>query len=273
VRGSGKSTLVDVAAVLASGRRAAVLSATGDAGELEKRIVGCLLSGDPLVSLDNLNGQLASDLLCQASTADAVKIRPLGGSGQVEIENTTLWTANGNNLVTAGDLARRSLLCRMDPGVERPEERTFAFDPVARARQHRAAYVGHALTIMRAYVVAGRPDLELVPFGSFEVWSSLVRCALVWAGAADPCASLLAAWREAFGDDQKTVREVISTAQVGDGPLADALGDIAEEGTMRFNTQRLGIWLRRNMNRVAGGLKLQRAGTARDGAAWQVVEA
>ena len=46
VRGSGKSTLVDIAAVLAMGRRCAVLSATGNSDELEKRIVGCLLSGD-----------------------------------------------------------------------------------------------------------------------------------------------------------------------------------------------------------------------------------
>ncbi|MEW5772480.1 MAG: hypothetical protein AB1916_03050 [Thermodesulfobacteriota bacterium] len=288
VRGSGKSTLVDIAAVLATGRRAAVLSATGNAEELEKRLVGCLLSGDPLVSLDNLNGQLASDLLCQASTAEAVKLRPLGGSGQVEIENTTLWTANGNNLIVSGDLARRALLCRMDPGVERPEERTFAFDPIIRAREHRAVYVSAALTIMRGYVVADRPGMGLTPFGSFEVWSSLVRAALVWAGAADPCASraavldedpeaarlrtLLSAWWEQYGNTPKTVREIIGAAQVLDSPLCEPLGEIAADGSARFNTQRLGLWLRRNMGRVAGGLKLQRAGTVRDGAAWSVVQ-
>ena len=152
-----------------------MLSATGNAEELEKRIVGCLLSGDPLVSLDNLNGQLASDLLCQASTAEAVKLRPLGSSVQVEIENTTLWTANGNNLIVAGDLARRSLVCRMDPGVERPEERVFAFDPVARAREFRRRYVECCLSIMRAYCAAGKPNVGAVPFGSFEGWSRLVR--------------------------------------------------------------------------------------------------
>lgn len=288
VRGSGKSTLVDVAAVLATGKRAAVLSATADPAELEKRVVGCLLSGDPLVSLDNLNGQLASDLLCQASTAEAVKLRPLGGSGQVEIENTTLWTANGNNLVVSGDLARRALLCRMDPGVERPEERTFAFDPIIRAREHRAVYVSAALTIMRAYVVAGRPDQGLTPFGSFERWSAMVRASLVWAGAADPCASrasvldedpeaarlraLLSAWWAQYGAEPVTVRAVIGAGQVLDSPLCEPLGEIAGDGPARFNTQRLGIWLRRNMGRVAGGRKLQRAGTVRDGATWQVVE-
>jgi putative DNA primase/helicase len=289
VRGSGKSTLVDLAAVLATGRRCAVLSATGNPEELEKRLVGCLLSGDGLVSLDNLNGSLASDLLCQASTAEAVKLRPLGASAQVEIANTTLWTANGNNLVVAGDLARRSLVCRLDPEVERPEERTFAFDPVARARENRATYVGHVLTILRGYIAAGRPDMGLVPFGSFERWSAMVRAALVWAGTCDPCESrtsiieedpelarlraLLSAWWEKFGSTPRTVREIIAAAQVLDSPLCEPLGEIAGDGPARFNTQRLGIWLRRNMGRVAGGLKLQRAGTARDGAAWQVVEA
>lgn len=289
VRGSGKSTLVDLAAVLSTGRRCAVLSATGNPEELEKRLVGCLLSGDGLVSLDNLNGSLASDLLCQASTAEAVKLRPLGASAQVEIANTTLWTANGNNLTLAGDLARRALACRLDPGMERPEERTFPFDPVARARENRAAYVGHVLTILRGYIAAGRPDMGLVPFGSFERWSAMVRAALAWAGTCDPCESrtsiidedpelarlraLLSAWWGAFGNTPQTVRAIIGAAQGSDGPISDALGEIAGEGTLRFNTQRLGIWLRRNMGRVAGGRKLQRAGAVRDGAAWQVVEA
>lgn len=286
VRGSGKSTLVDIAAVLSTGRRAAVLSATGNAEELEKRIVGCLLSGDPLVSLDNLNGQLASDLLCQASTAEAVKIRPLGSSAQVEIENTTLWTANGNNLIVAGDLARRSLVCRMDPGMERPEERVFDFDPILVARQNRSRYVGHALTIMRGYVLAGRPATGCAPFGSFETWSRLVREALLWAGAADPCDSrafvldddpeaarleaFLSAWWAAFKDAEKTVADAIKAAQGGDEALSAAIGAIAGEGTLRFNSFRLGKWMRGNANRVVDGKKIVRGTKSMGGNIWRI---
>ncbi|MGE4424743.1 MAG: hypothetical protein AB7D39_20765 [Pseudodesulfovibrio sp.] len=290
VRGSGKSTLVDIAAALATGRRAAVLSATKDPGELEKRLVGCLLSGDGLVSLDNINGQLASDLLCQASTAEAVKLRPLGASLQVEVENTTLWTANGNNLTLAGDLARRALLCRLDPAMERPEERTFDFDPVSRAREYRSRYVACALTILRAYLANGQQDMALVPFGSFDRWSALVRQALVWTGTADPCASrgelleddpelarlraVLVPWFDKFGRTPRNVRELVKAAQEeDDADLGAALEEVAGDGRGNVNSRKLGFWLRRNMGRIAGGYKLQRFGEKQNSAEWQVVAA
>lgn len=284
VRGSGKSTLMDIAAVIATGRRSAVLSATSDHEELEKRLIGCLLSGDGIVNLDNINGNLRSDLLCQASTSEAVKVRPLGASSQVEIPNTALWSANGNNLSLAGDLSRRVLLCRLDPGVERPEERTFDFDPVARALERRAEYVAAALTIIRAYLAAGHPDLGLSSFGSFERWSDMVRSALVWTGAADPCESreavmeddpeaamlraLLAAWWERFGRTPRTVKEIVKAGDEDDSPLAEVLHDIAGEGRA-INARRLGWWLRRQAGRIVEGLKLIQVRVSRV-AEWKV---
>jgi len=272
VRGSGKSTLMDIAAVIATGRRSAVLSATSDRNELEKRLVGCLLSGDCIINLDNVNGVLRSDLLCQATTAEAVKVRPLGSSDQAEVPNSALWACNGNNILIASDLARRTLLCRLDPGMERPEERVFDFDPVARARKHRADYVAAALTILRAYIVtADRSGLELHPFGSFERWSGLVRSALVWLGAVDPCESreavleddpdaamlknFFVAWVERFNRTSRTVKEIVRASEDDDSPLADVLHDSAGEGRT-INTKRLGWWLRRNAGRIVDGMKL-----------------
>ena len=42
-----------------------------------------------------------------------------------------------------------------------------------------------ALTVLRAYHVAGRPR-QASPLGSFGEWSDLVRSALLWLGHADP---------------------------------------------------------------------------------------
>jgi len=271
VRGSGKSTLMDIASVIATGRRSAVLSATSDRDELEKRLVGCLLSGDCIINLDNVNGTLKSDLLCQATTSEAVKVRPLGSSDQTEVPNAALWACNGNNITVAADLARRTLLCRLDPGMERPEERVFSFDPIARAREHRAEYVTAALTVLRAYIAAGRPDQGVHPFGSFERWSGLVRSSLVWLGAVDPCESreavmeddpeaamlksLFAAWVERFNRTSRTVKEIVRASEEEDSPLADVLHDIAGEGR-GINTKRLGWWLRRNVGRIVDGKRL-----------------
>ena len=72
VAGSGKSMLVDIAARIATGRPAAVTSTGrdqphGDA-ELEKRLVSSLLGGDAVLTLDNLEGALGGELLCQILT-------------------------------------------------------------------------------------------------------------------------------------------------------------------------------------------------------------
>jgi len=285
VRGSGKSTIMEITSLISTGRRCVVLSATSDPVEREKRLGGCLLSGDQLVNIDNHNGVLNSDLLCQASTSETLKVRPLGTSAQSEVPNTSLWCANGNNISVGGDLARRTLMCRLDPGCERPEDRVFEFDPVARAMERRTEYVAAALTVVRAYVVAGKPDVGLSPFGSFEKWSVLVRASLVWAGACDPCESreavmdddpegatlraLLSAWTERFGRTPRTVREIVNAANEDDSPLADVIQDIAGEGR-GINAKRLGWWLRRQLGRIVDGMKLTQDRVSRV-ANWKVV--
>jgi hypothetical protein len=49
----------------------------------------------------------------------------------------------------------------------------------------------HALLILRAYHVAGRPtpSPKPKPMGGFEGWSDLVRRAVHWASGCDPCAT------------------------------------------------------------------------------------
>jgi putative DNA primase/helicase len=288
VRGSGKSTLADVAAVIATGHIAPVLSATKDHVELEKRVVGSLLAGDNFINLDNISGILSSDLLSQAMTSAAVKIRPLGTSSHVNIPNTALWCANGNNLLLTGDLTRRALLCCLDPRMEHPEERSFDFDPVARALEQRGDYVTAVLTMVRAYIVAGHPNLGLTPFGSFGHWSNVVRSALVWIGAEDPCKSrmtvleedpdagklsaLLSTWRDCFGGSPMTVKELIKTSRDGDSPITEVLFDIAGEG-QEINNHRLGRWLRRHAERIVDGFKLVKFSPVSGVAQWKVLPA
>ena len=54
---------------------------------------------------------------------------------------------------------------------------------------NRGAYIAAALTICRAYIAAGRPNL-LPQLASFGEWSDTVRSALVWLGEADPVKSM-----------------------------------------------------------------------------------
>ena len=61
--------------------------ATTNSEELEKRLGAAMLSGRALIALDNLNGVLTSDLLCQAVTQPLVAYRPPGAS----TENKLTW--------------------------------------------------------------------------------------------------------------------------------------------------------------------------------------
>jgi putative DNA primase/helicase len=61
----------------------------------------------------------------------------------------------------------------------------FTYSPVDDVIADRGKYVAAALTVVRAYIVAGKPG-KLPPLASFEEWSDLVRSALVWLGLPDP---------------------------------------------------------------------------------------
>ena len=258
-----------MASVIATGRPCPVIAAGLDDDETEKRIAGLLLEGCAIASVDNVNGELGGDLLCQALTQPQVRIRRLGGSDLAEIECRTTLFATGNGLRVRGDMVRRTLLCSLDAGVERPELRAFGTDPVDTVLSDRGAYVAAALTLVRAFMLSGAPRLR--PLGSFRAWSDTVRSALVWLGCADPCETmetareedpeleqlraLMAAWDRVFPDaDRLTARAVISAATATRGfqrdegelvnvDLNDAIAAIAlERGGL--SPRRLGYFLR-----------------------------
>jgi len=186
VAGSGKSLLVDQISVIISGRKAAVLAPGKTEEELEKRLGAALLQGETVISLDNCTDTLQGAFLCQMLTQTRVQIRRLGHSQNVEVPTNSLMLSTGNNLTFAEDMTRRVLLCTLNPKVERPEERQFEKDALVEALNHRAELVAAGLTVLKAFIFAGRPKSAKV-LGSYADWSNLVRSALVWLGEPDPC--------------------------------------------------------------------------------------
>ena len=146
--GTGKSYLVDTASAISTGRPCPVAAAAADEAETEKRIAGLLLGGFPIASLDNVNGELGGDLLCQAIERPLIRIRRLGASDIVEIESRATLFATGNALRVRGDMTRRTVVADLDAGLERPELRLFQFDPVAAVMANRSRYVSaHAWSL------------------------------------------------------------------------------------------------------------------------------
>ena len=190
VAGSGKSFLWDTVSTIAIGRLMPVIAAGRNEEETEKRLGAALLAGQPLISIDNLNGELGGDALCQIIERPIVDIRILGKSElkRIEARGTTMF-GSGNNIVIVGDVCRRVITATLDPQLEQPELRTFNGDPVAKVLENRGAYIAACLTICRAYIAAGRPN-RAPRLASFEGWSDTVRSALIWLGKADPVTSM-----------------------------------------------------------------------------------
>src|SRR5262249_42222547 len=126
--GTGKSLLVDLAAILATGRRMPVISPGQTEEELEKRLGAALLAGDVAISLDNCEHHLEGVFLCQAPTRQKLNNRLLGRSKNVETPVNAIIFATGNNITIAGDLTRRTLMCALDAHCEHPERRNFNVD-------------------------------------------------------------------------------------------------------------------------------------------------
>src|SRR4051812_11530345 len=100
-----------------------------------------LLGAVPIISPDNVNGELGGEALCQMIERPLVRVRILGKSAVPELECRAMFFATGNNLVLVGDMTRRAVLCTLDAGMERPELRPFGFDPIKRVLADRGAYV------------------------------------------------------------------------------------------------------------------------------------
>ena len=204
VPGSGKSYLVDTASAIATGRFCPVIAAGRTEEETEKRLGGAMLQGYPVISIDNLNGELGGDCLCQLVERRIVSVRALGSSKLYQIESRATVFATGNNIQPTGDIVRRVIMGSLDPNMERPEQRNFRADPVAMVLADRGKYIAAAMTVVRAWLNSGVPD-PVPPLASFEEWSHTVRSALVWLGKEDPVSTMETA-REEDSDLQNSPR-------------------------------------------------------------------
>ncbi len=205
-RGSGKTLLTELPHIIACGDRPAMLGWSGDEQEFEKQVTTEAIAGSSCVVIDNITGTFKSATLDRILTSGKHRARILGGNQKFDGPMRAVWWGSGNNLDTSDDMASRRIApIELIATDARPEDRTgFAADSVegdaahggsgetgtaalrALALRRRWEYVAAAMTILRAWHCAGRPDGGLPAWGSFESWSRVVRGALVFAGDVDP---------------------------------------------------------------------------------------
>jgi hypothetical protein len=263
--GSGKGLLADVVAMVATGASCKPTTITDNEEETKKEITSILSMAPPVVLLDNVRGGLDSAQLAAAVTADPWMDRPFRENQRmIELPNKATWLVTANNPSLSLEMARRCIRVRIDAKTDRPWERpvtTFKHPKLREwVREHRVRLVHAVLTLIRAWLVAGRPP-GTRSLGSFESWAAVVggilEVALIPGFLADleelyesadgesaDWRAFCAAWWERFQGDQVKPGELLKLAQAK-GLLAAVLGDRGE----RSQATRLGKALQRMRDR------------------------
>ncbi len=283
--GVGKNLFLDCISEIQVGRRMARMAQAENEAEERKRITSIAMAGDLQVLIDNVTGPLGSGALDAALTAPMWKERILGTNEMFCGPLLTQFYATGNNVQLRGDTHRRVMMIRLESTHERPELRSDFTEKnlLAYVRDRRPHLVRAALTILRAYFVAGKPDMNLTPWGSFEGWSSVVRGAVVFAGLEDPgaeratlatstaeqeaLASLLMGL-EALCNDPSSKRRGVSAAELvrlltssmtSHLTVRDALVELIRAPAGQVpNPRQIGYLFRKYEGRVVGGRRLHK---------------
>ena len=288
--GSGKSYLCEVITAFATPQRGTPTTFPADDEECRKLLLAELLRAPAVIEFDNLTTDLvAHKSLCTTLTSEFLSGRILGVSKTATVSTRTLFLSSGNNVGPVQDMTRRCITINLDPGIEIPAQRSFKRPDLVRdLLRDRGRYVSAALTIVRAWVCAGKPKVLCKSLASYREWSDLCRQSLIWLGCADPINSifesiaedpdrevlgqLLTVWRAVFGKSGTMVRDAIREANRGMSDptgLREVLLDIAGERG-EINSRKLGWWIRRHSGRIVNGLRFVRLNQNSSAEKWRV---
>jgi len=283
--GSGKSYLGDLIARFASPNPPAKVSYPRTDEEATKTVLAVLRQAPAVLDFDDMaTDWKPHSAINRMLTAGSLTDRLLGQSETATVNTDVLVLGSGNNTGPLGDLLRRVLVIDLDTKEEQPATIQYEGDPLADMGQRRETFVSDVLTIVRAYIAAGKPKAELPSIATYNGrWSEFCRQPLVWLGLDDPAqglieqlksdesrpilGALLKAWHDRFGERPMKVRDFRDEM---DGPLARAIEDLPFMEGGPFNAGKFGWYLKRNANRLVDGYRLEKAPNSERNA-WRVV--
>ncbi len=272
-QGSGKGLLASLISIVSTGSAAEGRTVPENEDEVRKMITAELVTGRPIILLDNLceRRALESSALASVVTVPYWTDRLLGESEMLHLRNNALWLMTGNNPRLSAELSRRCIRLRIDPRIDMPWLRGGFRHPLITewAQENRSALVHAGLTLIQAWIAAGQP-LHKTRLGSFEKWSEVMGGVLEVAGipgflgnlnelyeASDSDGQMwrefTATWWEAYHDEPKKVSELTQFCEERDLMLT-----VRGDGSARSQQTRLGKALGTKRDRVFNGLTIKR---------------
>jgi hypothetical protein len=284
--GTGAGRLVSVVTSLFMGREVAAMPDCRDEEEWRKRITATLVESPSFVLIDNLRHRLDSGSLSAVLTSTVWKDRRLGHTETIHVPVRCAWLATGNNPALSNEMSRRTVRIRLDARIDRPwlKNGFKHSDLKAWTATHRGELIAAVLTLVQAWLVAGRPA-GAVRLGSFESWSQVIGGILSHTGVPGFLENLhelydqsdeegaawrivLEAWWAHFQDRPVGVSEVYGILAYEDPSLDLGLGD----GSPASQKIRLGKRLAQMRDRQFGRWQIVHAGMKQRAVQWRLVE-
>ena len=258
----------------------------GNDEECRKLLLAELLTAPAVIEFDNLTSDLIPHKsLCTALTSEFMSGRILGQSKTAEVGTRVMFLSSGNNVDPIRDMTRRTVTITLDPVFEIPAVRDYQKQPVNEVRKNRVHFVSLALTIVRAWICAGKPRMECKTIATYSDWSDYCRYPLLWLGLSDPATcifevmmedpdrevlgELLGAWHNYFGSTSTSIKEILNPLNSCD-ELREIIKDIAGERDGSIDRRRLGWWIKRHERRIVHGLRFVKDTSTHNAAKWKV---
>lgn len=261
--------------------------------EFDKRVSSILRDRtEPVVCFDNVEttDTIRHPELAMLLTSEEYGGRVLGQTATTTGINDRLWLATGNNIAVGGDIPSRSILVRLDPQMERPEEREgFAIQEDIwtwlRNDTNRANLMYYMLVLVRAWIADGAPRDNEQRMRNFTNWAQVTGGLVNWLGLpgflantselkigsnSDEAAftAFLTKWHEKYGTTWKSAKELVESARVSyvgdrvDDPWdGDFLSNEINGRTIPLSSKSLGRYLAARKDRIFDGYRLRRSET------------
>jgi hypothetical protein len=281
--GSGKNLLVGSLLNPSVGENIEPVAETSSDEEWRKRLTSQFRSARPVALLDNVNRPLTSGVLACAIAATSWGDRLLGQNEMVFLPVRNAWIMTANNPTMSTEIARRCVRIRIDPRIDRPWLRDgFRIaDLPAWVREHRGELVWAALTLIQAWIVAGKPAPRVKPLGTFEQWTQVIGGVLENAGIhgfldnaiefyeladAEGAAwrAFIDAWWDKYADSNVGAADLFPLVEGGDYFDLD--------GTEKAQKTKFGRMLVKKRDQVVGNFLIKPAGTTAGAKRWRLQE-
>ena len=182
-----------------------------DKAEWRKALFTELLEGASHIFIDNVKSSLNSGALDAMITSPVVSERVLGSQKSATVPVRCVWVATSNNAQLTADITTRTVVIRLDPNIENPDLRQFKNDPEKFIWDNRPAVCGAIITLVRAWIDAGRPAYKGSNKIRFKEWRAVI------GGILDVVKV------PGFLDNAKKQRELLSSESGGEwGEFAEA---------------------------------------------------